>query len=418
MQKIKITDPLKCKKQDHNESPIQYFNFSNEIDELFQCIYCVQEYQNNHNKIVLDQLFSQPVWKIRNFPPLHDQELGKKIRKIIELNQEENLNQFQQEILQKIEKIYFKTEEEVVKSLHQLKKETIQTYQDVFLQMRFQLSYDIEPLKEMIYKYSKNEINLEKLFQQQLEMKEDFVSPIKLYNTQKQEIKTQVIQKQLEQLENDLKNFKQTLESTVFNESLQQLEAFNKQSELKFYKSNYNSQFFPLQEITISNQINNNNINTILHFDDKTIDQKKQVYSQVLDKFKTHHIKMKINFNGNNKQIIRFAILDSQNKDSGYCGQNNILITDISGKCESNNGISFDKQGQDFSSFMQNDKTIFNIVINYSKKLFQIYDDEKICYINHVINQDLIKEDMLLGIRCFQNHKFPAKFTVLEYFTY
>ncbi|KRX00450.1 hypothetical protein PPERSA_03183 [Pseudocohnilembus persalinus] len=414
MQKVQIPDLLKCQKQEHDEQTIQYFKFSSNIDDILQCIYCGQEDFEPNTKIVLDQLFSQPVWKIRNFPPLDDQEKSKKIRKIIELKQGENFKEFQQEILQKIEEIYYNIEEEFIKSLNFQKKQTIQTYQKFFQQMDFNNTFDIQPLKDMIYQYSKNEITLQKLFQQQLKIKEDFVSPQKQNIILHHKNVKQNIQKQLEQLENDLKNFIQSFDNTL-GETLQQFENSINQTELKFYKSNYNSPNFSLNEIRIQNQNNNNNQNTI-HFDKKAIKYNKQVYSQVLDKFKTHYIKMKINLNGNNKQYIRFAILDSQNKENDYIDQNSILITDDFGTCGSYNGISFDEQGQTFASFMQDDKTIFNIVINYGKKLFQIYDNDKLCYINHVINQDLIKQDMLLGIRFYQYYKLPATFTVIDYF--
>ncbi|KRX00451.1 hypothetical protein PPERSA_03184 [Pseudocohnilembus persalinus] len=229
--------------------------------------------------------------------------------------------------------------------------------------MKSQCSYEIEPLKEMIYSYQKKETTIEELFQLQLKIKNDLLQPQKQSNILQQQNIAQNIEKQLQKLEKELKNLIQTFENTV-SDTLKQVENSIIQTELKFYKSEAYSKYFSLDEITIQNQNNNNNQNTI-HIDNKTSKLVKQVYSQVLDKFKTHHIKMKINLNGNNKQNLRFAILDQQYKHICYNDQNSITITDDFGSCQSQKGIRFEKKGQNFSTFMQDDQTIFNIPRNF-----------------------------------------------------
>ncbi|KRX06443.1 hypothetical protein PPERSA_05056 [Pseudocohnilembus persalinus] len=378
-------------KQNHDEAVIQYFIFSNNKQEILQCLYCVDEDQNNKKKIILDQFMAEPIWKIRNIPYLNDKEKEKQVRKQLENNTPEKIAAFKKDILQQIEKVYHNSKEKLLQALNKQKKDIIQQFELLLEKVNTHQLYDIETLKKAINNLSEEKITLDDLFKIQLEIKDQFESQKQADLVLTQEKNCQNLQNQVNQLQQQLEkriqeldenmeedvhlifnnNNKPNTKNTNNNQQQQQQQIIstpqktdNKNS-IQFYKSNFRSDKFNLDEITISNQNNNSNNNkqTSITFDKKTIQCWKQAYSQVLDKNKTHHLKFKIDYHGTKNQQVLFSLLDQTNKDEQYLYYNYIYISDYPGNYGSKNGVIVEKKGKSISEFMRDNETIY-ILLN------------------------------------------------------
>ncbi|KRX06442.1 hypothetical protein PPERSA_05055 [Pseudocohnilembus persalinus] len=449
-------------KEDHDDSTIQYFQFSNNKQEILQCLYCVEEDKSKKNKIILDQLLSDPIWKIRNIPYLNDKEKEQQVRKQLENNTPEKVAAFKKDILQQVEKVFHNSEEKLLQALNKQKKNIIQQFEILLEKVNIHQLYDIEPLKQAINNLSEEEITLDDLFYLQLEMKEQFESQQYADLVITQEKNCLNLQKQVNQLQQQLKkriqeldenmeedvnlffnnNNKPNTKNTNKNQQQQQqeqqkqrqkyqqkykqqqivssLQKTDNKNSIQFYKSDYFTDYFNLDEITISNQNNNSNNNnqTSITFDKKTTGYGKQVYSQVLDKNKTHHLKFKIDYHGTKNQQVLFSLLDQKNKDEQYYNQNFIFISCLYGNYGAWHEEKEEKKGKKISEFMRDNETVFNIVINHSKKQFEFYDNEKQLQISNTINQNLIQGDMVFGIQIVQYQQYQLDLHFIEYLCY
>ncbi|KRX04429.1 hypothetical protein PPERSA_00198 [Pseudocohnilembus persalinus] len=386
------TQPMNCKNEKHFGQQFFFFKFSEKMDEILQCMSCNLEDPQNDKKIIIDQILKFPSSKIQNFPPLKDQKNYQKIQNIMENFTQEN------------------------QVLNQQKKDVLQQFDSILEFTNISEFYDIAPVKEMIEKYQKNNINLNELFQQQLQMKKSFEDEKKLniaINQEKiqNEVKNLVENFQL-QLDEKVEIFKEKIiiNTDVMEKYKREIENnkqeipqknLGNQQQIQFLKSNF--QYNPKQDI----EIKNNSRRIVI--DDKTTKQLKQVYSEGLEKNRTYHFKMKINFHQEKKQELSFFLLGSNDKDNLWYDQNYIVINDIDGYCLAGNGEREIKEGQRFSDFWEDDVSILNVVFNYQEKLFEVYDDQRKGYVKNVINQNKINGDkVMLGIDLYKhcNKKF------------
>ncbi|KRX10746.1 hypothetical protein PPERSA_12367 [Pseudocohnilembus persalinus] len=111
--------------------------------------------------------------------------------------------------------------------------------------------------------------------------------------------------------------------------------------------------------------------------------------------------------------------LDQFSSNDKYKKWDNINYLGISTK----NGQQVAKSGQEkkykksrtlFSEFMVDDVTVFNVIFNYQQMLFEVYDDENKGFIKSVINQSVIKGDLLFGMDIHQFHNNKIVITILD----
>ncbi|KRW98881.1 hypothetical protein PPERSA_07379 [Pseudocohnilembus persalinus] len=438
-----------CLKEGHDESPYIYFKFSENKEQIIQCIQCFLEDPENDKKINIEQLFKKPIWQIKNFPPLKDKNQEKEVKKCLENFTQQKIKEYQNDVKLQIEHFYEKAKENMLKSLAQQKKDSIQQFENLFVFSNLEELYNLEPLKQYLKQLEKKEIIFEQFYEYQLKMKRAFEDENKPNIVLEQNQLKQEINKQLNYLKQQLnekvdvfsKNIKidnnvlarlqniqqhqqiinktpcstqqqQKIQQKLYQQGQFYINSKNSQNfsnpKIKFYKSNFNQDYNVQKDIFIKNN------NKVIQFDNKVINQYKQVYSEPLDKDKTYHVKIKLNLQQQNKQTVTFHLIDSNDKDNDWESQNYIYISNINGDYGSDNVESKIKIGQNFSSFLEDDVTIFNIVFNYSQKIFEVYDDYKKGKIKTVIDQNLILGDLLLGLDIFQNHNNKATYTILD----
>ncbi|KRX03206.1 hypothetical protein PPERSA_07034 [Pseudocohnilembus persalinus] len=231
-------------------------------------------------------------------------------------------------------------------------------------------------------------------------------------------------------------------------EQQQQLDKQDK-NKINFYKSKGNLGSDMQNQITIQNyqieqnkqneqneqneqnnqsQINNNN-NPIINndyllrikFGCEKIDQTKQVYSQILDKYKSYHLKIRIDCKDKilGQQIV-FVLLGSQDKDKDWWNQNRIIVNNLSGNCYANNVIHKVFRGQNFqnfTSFFKRDgkESVFYVDFNYNQSVFEVCDEGKKGRIKTVIDKNRVKGDLIFGIQLFQSFQCEVEFEILEF---
>ncbi|KRX00389.1 hypothetical protein PPERSA_03610 [Pseudocohnilembus persalinus] len=288
-------ETMSCPKQEHDEQPYIFFKFCEQKNEILQCMFCNLEDPQVNKKIAINQLLNQPIWKIKNFPPLKDQKEDVRIKKILESCTKEEIKKFKEKILSDIDLYYQKISNDLLIGIAQSKK------------------------------YSKEQF--EKYFQ--------FVETDEIYN--------------IEPLKNSIKR---------------------------------------------------------IEFDNKSRDCK-AIYSQSLDKEKTYHLKMKIDFEGSKISYLSLNLISFEQKDSGWGDCNFLIFNDQQGGCGNYNSQNLTKKGINFSEFIEDNKTIFNVVFNYQDKLFQVYDDEKKTQLKLIIDEQITMQDFVFGIYFRQNGQYP-----------
>ncbi|KRX06616.1 hypothetical protein PPERSA_13095 [Pseudocohnilembus persalinus] len=99
---------MECKKTDHYNQPFLMFKFTDQIDQMLQCISCISENQETSRNLIIDQIKKLPVYKIQNFPPIGDLEKEKKIRNILENCSQEKIQEFKDQIKEQINQYFQK----------------------------------------------------------------------------------------------------------------------------------------------------------------------------------------------------------------------------------------------------------------------------------------------------------------------
>ncbi|KRW99970.1 hypothetical protein PPERSA_00137 [Pseudocohnilembus persalinus] len=386
----KNSQPMNCQNGEHFQQQYVYFKFSEKIGEILQCMSCNSQDIQNDKKIIIDQILKFPSSKILNFPPLKNQKNCKQIQKIMENFSKEKIKQFKEYVNTQINNYYQKLSQDLNQVLLQSKKDILQQFENILEFTNISEFYDIAPVKEMIEKYQKNDIDLEQLFEQQLKMKKSFEDENKFNIAINQE-------KIQNEVQNLIQNLKVKLDEKIgiFKERIvintEAIKKYKQEIQIQFYKSNY--QYNKKQLIKILNNSRR------IEIDNKFGPQFKYVYSEGLEKNRTYHFKMKINFQESLEYNLGFVLLGLNDKDNGWGGQNYIFINDINRNCGAGNGEREIVEGQRFSDFWEDDVSILNVVFNYQEKLFEVFDDQRKGYVKNVINQNIINGDKLvLGI--------------------
>ncbi|KRX04419.1 hypothetical protein PPERSA_00188 [Pseudocohnilembus persalinus] len=418
--------PMNCKNEKYFGQQYIFFKFSEKMDKTLQCMSCSLEDPQNDKKIIIDQILKFPSSKIQNFPPLKDQENYQKIQNIMENFTQEKIKEFKEYVNTQINNYYQKIHKDLTQVLNQSKKDALQQFENILEFKDVSEFYDIAPVKEMIEKYQKNDIDLNKLFELQLKMKKSYedekkfdiaISQEKIQN----EVKNLVENFQL-QLDEKMEIFKEkiNINTEVIEKYKQEIQDFQQeeaiqnqenQQQIQFFKSNYQDN--QKQEIEILNNSRS------IEIDNQTTYENKSVYSEGLEKNRKYHFKMKINFNQAKYQELSFILLGSNDKDNYWGDQNCIFINDFQGDCGALNGEREIKEGQIFKDFWENDVSVLNVVFNYQEKLFEVYDDQRKGYIKNVINQNSINGDkVVLGIQFFQNYQSKIDLSIVDFQQY
>ncbi|KRW99977.1 hypothetical protein PPERSA_00144 [Pseudocohnilembus persalinus] len=424
MQQLQNTNsqPMNCKIDEHFKQQYQFFKFSEKIGEILQCMSCTLEDPQNDKKIIIDQILKFPSSKIQNFPPLKNQKNCKQIQKIMENFTKDKIKQFKEYVNIQINDHYQKINQDITQALIQSKKDVLQQFENILEFKDVSEFYDVAPVKEMIEKYQKNDIGLKQMFEQQLKMKKSFEDENKFniaINQDKIQNEVQnLIQNLKMQLDEKIGIIKERIVVSKYVTKKQKQEIQNVQQkipqqirkiqqQIQFFKSNH--QYNPKLQIQIKNNSRK------IQIDDITTHQYKSVYSEGLEKNKTYHFKIKINFHKAKEQQLAFYLLGSNDKDNYWGGQNCIFISNIDGKCGAGNGKKEIVEGQKFLDFWKDDVSILNVVFCCQKKLFIVYDDQRKAYVKNIINQNKINGDkVVLGIDFFQQYKSKIDLSIVD----
>ncbi|KRX04797.1 hypothetical protein PPERSA_06431 [Pseudocohnilembus persalinus] len=405
MQSEEQTLNVTCKKVGHENSPFVYFKFSEEKDKIIQCIYCMLKDKQEFNmKNIIKDIQTKKPWEIQNFPPHQDQNMQKKLQEAIKNAQDESFDDFKQKITQQIKNYYDIKEQESVNLLKQQKKQVLLEFEQIFQIIKPLNTYSLDKLKESLNQFFQEKIDINKLYEVQLELKKQFQYQVNINDI----LQNNEFQKKTQQ---QLKSFQQQLD--------EQIESFQKQIKIEIKQSHKINLIFNKSDIdlAVKREINlstDEDKNQIIKYGDKTIETFKQVYSNNLDKNKTYNIKLKIKINREIRQHLRFALLDFKNRNQDYQKENAIILFHPEGYCKAINGLSADFQGLKFSQFFEDNQTVFNIIINFSKKQFEIFDSEKKCYIKNEIDQAKVPGQLIFGVYICQTYKQRAKLSILD----
>ncbi|KRW99388.1 hypothetical protein PPERSA_02500 [Pseudocohnilembus persalinus] len=416
------SQPMNCKNEEHFQQQFIFFKFSEKIGEILQCMSCVLEDPQNDKKIIIDQILKFPSSKIQNFPTLKSQKNCKQIQKIMENFTKDKIKQFKEYVNIQINNYYQKINQDITQVLLQSKKDVLQQFENILEFTNVSEFYDIAPVKKMIEKYQKKDIDLNQMFEQQLKMKKSFEDEKKFniaINQEKIQNEVQnLIQNLKVQLDEKIEIFKEriVINTEAINKYKQEIQDVQQeipqqnrenQQQVQFFKSNL--QFNQKQEIEIKNNSRR------IEIDDKTTYKNKFVYSEGLEKNRTYHFKMKINFHQAKKQDLTFFLLGSNDKDNAWLGQNYIYINNFDGSCFALNGERKIVEGQRFDDFWWDDVSILNVVFNYQEKLFEVYDDQRKGYVKNIINQNKINGDkVMLGIDFFQQYQSKIDLSIVD----
>ncbi|KRW99967.1 hypothetical protein PPERSA_00134 [Pseudocohnilembus persalinus] len=388
--------PMNCKIDEHFQQQYYFFKFSEKIGEILQCMNCNLEDPQNDKKIIIDQILKFPSSKILNFPPLKNQKNCKQIQKIMQNFTKDKIKQFKEYVNTQINNYYQKLSQDINQVLLQSKKDVLQQFENILEFTNVSEFYDIAPVKEMIEKYQKNDIDLEQLFDQQLKMKESLEDEQKFNIAINQE-------KIQNEVQNLIQNLKVQLDEKIgiFKERI----VINTQRIKKYKKEIQDVQ----QEKPQQNQENQYQIQFYKSNNPYNLKQEIEI------KNNSRRIKMKINFQESLEYNLGFVLLGLNDKDNGWGGQNYIFINDINRNCGAGNGEREIVEGQGFIDFWEDDVSILNVVFNYQEKLLEVFDDQRKGYVKNVINQNIIKGDkVVLGIYFYQNYKSKIDLSIVD----
>ncbi|KRX00379.1 hypothetical protein PPERSA_08885 [Pseudocohnilembus persalinus] len=413
---------MKCKNNQHFEQQFIFFKFSEKIEEILQCMSCNLEDPQVDKKIIIDQILNFPSSKIQNFPPLKDQNKCQQIQNIMQNFTKEKIKELKEYVNFQINKYYQQLNEDLTQVLNLSKKDILQQFEKILEFRDISQFYDITPVKEMIEKYQKNDIDLQKLFEQQLKLKksledeqkfkiainqekiqnevQNLLSNLKLQLDEKTEVFKENIVLKTEQI----KKYKQQIQGDQQEISQQSM---RKQQKIQFTYSNYQEN--KKQEIKIGNDSKK------IEIDNKTTKKVKLVHSDGLEKNKTYHFKMKINFYQAKKQFLAFVLLGTYDKDNFWGNQNYIYINSFNGSCGAGNGEGEIVKGMRFLDFWEDGESILNVVFNYQEKLFEVFDDQRKGYVKNDINSDIINgNQVMLGIDFIQNFRYKVEINIID----
>ncbi|KRX01637.1 hypothetical protein PPERSA_03721 [Pseudocohnilembus persalinus] len=492
-------DSFLCKKQGHLNSPYIYLKFSENQNEILQCIYCNQQDSQNHKKIIIEQLLNEPAWNVKCFPPLQNTNDSEMIQKKLQFYQKDRVLKLKTDIVEEIKQIYTQFGRNIQKILDLSKKETIQKFENLSNFDDISELYDTSMIKQAIKYLQNNLITAQEFYEEQKYLKNIYENKKNINILNQQDIVysqiTSFVDNLKQQLNNKLEQFNQNIKieninndnqkriferqcmikNIIQNEQqkgvyrnfscddnelglippidtvdknrddfkynnlqniitqlnqIQTRQSINNTQILKFYKQNNfyqdgikildyipkNMQYqcFTSYSKNTNNQFTDNIMNPnqqMIIFDNNQINVQKIIYSNILNKYKTYHIKLKINLNNEKRQQIGFYLIDYNYKDTFNVKSNHIYMNkNFQGATNGEKEIKYQKLFFDF----MNQNTTLNVVFNYNNKLFEIYDDNKQAYIKNVIDKNKIQGEMAFAINLQQNIREQVYISILS----
>ncbi|KRX07501.1 hypothetical protein PPERSA_11050 [Pseudocohnilembus persalinus] len=380
---------------------------------MLQCQKCLQEDPKNENIIIIQQL-PHKVFQIKDTSDQSSPSEILKTQKTLQQYKKENIIQFKNTLQDKVEDYYKHQQLKINQQLQKQKKEIILQFQSRFDKIDYKGLYESKPIEELVQQFFDEKIDLDELFQQQLNIKNLQENNLKYEKVLEQEKLQKFIMEQYalvqKQMEQKFKNLEQKIYISRGEINLKQQNKFednpplelNMFEQIKFFKSKYN-----LEEINKKIKIEKQNEQgpIQINFGYDVFKSTTQIYSEPLQKKKTYHIRIKINLNGSNRQLLIFYFLGQKNVDNLWGNQNQIIVSDIQEFQKAENVINWTKQGKDFRDILLNDHdSVLNITFNYQNGLFQISDGKQKAIIRAMINQDLIQGDLVFGTSLYQQN--------------
>ncbi|KRX04802.1 hypothetical protein PPERSA_06436 [Pseudocohnilembus persalinus] len=164
-----------CKNEGHENSPIIFFKFSRHKNQILQCPHCLLEAKVNQNKlIILQQMMNKNSWEIKNYPPLKDQKLQTKMQNALKNTQDEILQKFKIDLNDKIVNYFDFQQKEMIRILTEQKYFVLQEFWQIFDTIQSSNTFNIEQLKQQLNELQQNDIDIDKLYQIQLDLKQKF----------------------------------------------------------------------------------------------------------------------------------------------------------------------------------------------------------------------------------------------------
>ncbi|KRX00797.1 hypothetical protein PPERSA_01976 [Pseudocohnilembus persalinus] len=420
MQKINQQEYMNCPKKDHDGSPFIFFKFTENINEMLQCVNCNAEDIQVDKKIAIDKLMNMPIWKVQNFPPLRNQKNKDKIKQIMENFNDENCDKFKLNIIIQIEEQFVKIKQDLNQILHQLKKDTILQFEQFFYLTNISEYYNVEPLKKFIGLFQEKKINLETLFTEQLKMKVKFDGEEKeklLLNQEKVNTEIlnqiQILKQQLDQKTDQFrqqillgKDFlnqfqkemlqaqqkQQQIEKDTFLNYRKNMQNFQEYQEIEMKKENIQmhmaDKFYCKKCINIANDDFLVNI-CLNKCQNKTHDSEiNTLCTNVLDFQKTYKFKMEINLFNQKHGLLKFGLIGTDQKIQQQNNQATVNLISYNPFKKNNKLFNFLLK----QSVLNDDKIIINVVFNYREKLLQLFDDK-----NNEIENTFLYQNMIIG---------------------
>ncbi|KRX01829.1 hypothetical protein PPERSA_00539 [Pseudocohnilembus persalinus] len=322
-----------CLKADHNLE-YQYINWTDKKENLLQCSKCIiEDEQPIFQKILISDLLNESYKEsqIQNWPPLQNKNQSKFVNSIFKCSEQNpsEQNLFNNLIQIQIDNLFKDQELKICSRLNQIKKDVkikFETYIYEFYEQnktngkmnieQIIKNLKIDEFRTKMKEFLDNKINIDQFFQFQQGKNDEFINK---YGKQIDEQFTQQseIQEQFQRLKEDIDNSLSIINKYEFFN--------NKKINLPFYKSNYTN---------VANSFQITPDNKKITFDIQNANSYKQVYSDILEKQRTYHIKIRIDSKGTIKnQYFYFGINTYQKKDqalyninyiSAFCPNNNI----------------------------------------------------------------------------------------------
>ncbi|KRX03803.1 hypothetical protein PPERSA_04598 [Pseudocohnilembus persalinus] len=382
---------MSCKKCGHYNSPYIFLKMTEDISQIFQCMYCVAKDTDQNKKIVIEELLkNKPIWEINNFPPSVSENQEFTIKNVIRNYKQENIDKYQEEVKNKIIDIFDSIEQSFSKVLNQQKKDILIKFEDFFKYTDLNGIYDISNLRQSLEQFQKGQIDINKFFEVHIKFKEQlYDKEIRDKSFNHTKIRQEIFDK--------VEVLKQKLEENI-NSISQNLEI---ESELvNSVKNSYKSfEFKNSSHVSVVNKSEDlNYIKQIIFYPNSSPQKYQYAYIQNdLQKDKRYNLRLKINQNNNNIQEL-FFVLQGQTDlyQEKWLKQNIILLKKHS---------FFFQQDNSFLGLIKDDQTVINIVFNCQERLFEIYDDQRKKYERNVVDINKIKGDLVfvIGTKQLQN---------------
>ncbi|KRX01826.1 hypothetical protein PPERSA_00536 [Pseudocohnilembus persalinus] len=365
-----------CQKANHNLE-YQCVNWTDKIDQLLLCSKCViGDDEPVFRKILISDILNEDYKEsqIQNWPPLQDKNQSRFVNSVFQCSEqypsEENV--FNNLIQLQIENFFKDQELKICSRLNQIKKDVkikFETYTYEFYEQnktngkinieQIIKNFKINDFRTKMKEFLDNKISIDQFFQFQQAKNEEFVNKYGK-DIDEQFTKQSEIQEQFQRLKDNIDKSLQEINGYVF--------FIKKEIDLKFHKSNFQG---------INNSFTIAPDNKKISFNNQYVGYYKQVYSDILEKQQTYHIKIRIDAKGSmQNQSFYFGVNSQQNVDQQLYNTNYLYA--FHQNANSSGSKNFKKEGQynRFNQFFKDNQTILNILFNISKQQFEMFDDQ------------------------------------------